>query len=185
MFFDQYQVAETARKLGIMVISDEVYGHLTFGSAPFVPMGVFASTVPVLTLGSISKRWIVPGWRMGWLVTNDPNGILQDSGVGSLSLPRSRCMDVVFFFLILWELTCYPIMVQSLLFFLMITSMSALIWTCNLGFLTYLFVLPRLLRQSRTTSISLRILRLSFRFVIHETFPEEHIVGFPLRISLI
>jgi hypothetical protein len=98
MFFDQYQVAETARKLGIMVISDEVYGHLTFGSAPFVPMGVFASTVPVLTLGSISKRWIVPGWRMGWLVTNDPNGILQDSGVGSLSLPRSRCMDVVFFF---------------------------------------------------------------------------------------
>lgn len=99
MFFDQYQVAETARKLGIMVISDEVYGHLTFGSTPFVPMGVFASTVPVLTLGSISKRWIVPGWRMGWLVTNDPNGILQDSGVGSLSLPRSRCIDVVFFFL--------------------------------------------------------------------------------------
>ncbi|CAK7322724.1 unnamed protein product [Dovyalis caffra] len=75
------KVAETARKLGIMVISDEVYDHLTFGSAPFVPMGVFASTVPVLTLGSISKRWIVPGWRMGWLVTNDPNGILQDSGV--------------------------------------------------------------------------------------------------------
>jgi hypothetical protein len=97
MFFDQYQVAETARKLGIMVISDEVYGHLTFGSTPFVPMGVFASTVPVLTLGSISKRWIVPGWRMGWLVTNDPNGILQDSGVGSLSLPRSRCIEVVFF----------------------------------------------------------------------------------------
>lgn len=91
----------------------------------------------------------------------------------------------LFFFLILWELTRYPIMVQSLLFFLMITSMSALIWTCNLGFLTYLFVLPRLLRQSRTTSISLRILRLSFRFVIHDTFPEEHIVGFPLRISLI
>lgn len=75
------KVAETARKLGIMVISDEVYGHLTFGSTPFVPMGVFASTVPVLTLGSISKRWIVPGWRMGWLVTNDPNGILQDSGI--------------------------------------------------------------------------------------------------------
>jgi hypothetical protein len=97
MFFDQCQVAETARMLGIMVISDEVYGHLTFGSAPFVPMGVFASTVPVLTLGSISKRWIVPGWRMGWLVTNDPNGILQDSGVGSLSLSRSRCIDVVFF----------------------------------------------------------------------------------------
>lgn len=64
-----------------MVIADEVYDHLAFGNTPFVPMGVFGSIVPVLTLGSISKRWIVPGWRLGWLVTSDPNGILQDSGV--------------------------------------------------------------------------------------------------------
>ncbi|KAJ6683374.1 hypothetical protein OIU85_007095 [Salix viminalis] len=75
------KIAETAKKLGIMVIADEVYGHLTFGNTPFVPMGVFGSIVPVLTLGSISKRWIVPGWRIGWLVTSDPNGILQESGV--------------------------------------------------------------------------------------------------------
>ncbi|KAG5226320.1 aminotransferase TAT [Salix suchowensis] len=61
--------------------ADEVYGHLTFGNTPFVPMGVFGSIVPVLTLGSISKRWIVPGWRIGWLVTSDPHGILQESGV--------------------------------------------------------------------------------------------------------
>ncbi|KAA8526346.1 hypothetical protein F0562_008451 [Nyssa sinensis] len=74
-------VAETARKLGILVIADEVYGHLAFGSKPFVPMGVFGSTVPVLTLGSLSKRWIVPGWRFGWIVTIDPNDILHKSGI--------------------------------------------------------------------------------------------------------
>ncbi|KAJ4838874.1 Nicotianamine aminotransferase 1, partial [Turnera subulata] len=75
------RVAETARKLGIIVIADEVYGHIAFGSTPFVPMGVFGALVPVLTLGSISKRWVVPGWRMGWLVTNDPLDLLRDSGV--------------------------------------------------------------------------------------------------------
>ncbi|KAK9716150.1 hypothetical protein RND81_06G214100 [Saponaria officinalis] len=75
------KVAEVARRLGIMVISDEVYGELTFGNNPFVPMAVFESAVPVITLGSLSKRWIVPGWRLGWLVTHDTHCILLNSGI--------------------------------------------------------------------------------------------------------
>ncbi|KAL0443558.1 UNVERIFIED_CONTAM: putative aminotransferase TAT2 [Sesamum latifolium] len=71
------EIAETAKRLGIVVIADEVYGHLAFGANPFVPMGVFGSLTPVLTLGSMSKRWLVPGWRLGWLVTNDPDGSLK------------------------------------------------------------------------------------------------------------
>ncbi|XP_058213046.1 nicotianamine aminotransferase 1-like [Rhododendron vialii] len=75
------KIAETARKLGILLIADEVYDHLAFGSNPFVPVGVCGPITPVLTIGSMSKRWIVPGWRLGWIVTNDPTGILQRSGI--------------------------------------------------------------------------------------------------------
>lgn len=71
------KIAETAKRLGTVVIADEVYGHLAFGANPFVPMGIFGSTVPVITLGSLSKRWIVPGWRLGWFVTNDPCGTFR------------------------------------------------------------------------------------------------------------
>ncbi|CAD5180851.1 unnamed protein product [Musa acuminata subsp. malaccensis] len=75
------KATNTAKKLGIMIIADEVYEHLTFGSNPFVPMGMFGEVVPVLTLGSISKRWVVPGWRLGWIVTNDPNGVLSQTKI--------------------------------------------------------------------------------------------------------
>ncbi|CAH1444555.1 unnamed protein product [Lactuca virosa] len=73
------KIAETAKKHKIVVIADEVYGHLAFGQNPFVPMGVFGSMVPVLTLGSLSKRWIVPGWRLGWFVTTDPNSMFKNA----------------------------------------------------------------------------------------------------------
>ncbi|KAM4103307.1 hypothetical protein ACJW30_06G070200 [Castanea mollissima] len=72
------KIAETAKKNKILIIADEVYGHLAFGKNPFVPMGVFGSEVPVLTLGSLSKRWLVPGWRLGWFVTSDPSGMYRE-----------------------------------------------------------------------------------------------------------
>ncbi|PHU04255.1 Tyrosine aminotransferase [Capsicum chinense] len=74
------EIAETAKKLGILVITDEVYSHLCFGNNPFVSMGVYGSITPMLTLGSISKRNIVPGWRLGWIAMIDPSGVLKKSG---------------------------------------------------------------------------------------------------------
>ncbi|XP_068659981.1 nicotianamine aminotransferase 1-like [Aristolochia californica] len=75
------KVAETAKELEILVIADEVYEHITFATNPFVPMGTFGSVVPVVTLGSLSKRWLVPGWRMGWLVTSDTHGVLKETKI--------------------------------------------------------------------------------------------------------
>lgn len=98
------KIAETASKLGVLVIADEVYKDITFGETPFVSMAEFAEIVPVMLLGSISKRWCVPGWRFGWMVTLDPRNIMKDSGVCCClinSLHLSLNYSYLFYFLFL------------------------------------------------------------------------------------
>ncbi|KAH7533397.1 hypothetical protein FEM48_Zijuj04G0126400 [Ziziphus jujuba var. spinosa] len=56
-------VAEIAKELMIHVIAYEVYNCIVYGSNPFVPVGVFGSTVPVTTIGSILKSWMIPGMK--------------------------------------------------------------------------------------------------------------------------
>ncbi|KAL0727193.1 hypothetical protein Bca4012_023286 [Brassica carinata] len=75
------QIAELARELKIMVVSDEVFRWTVFGSNPFVPMAKFSSIVPVVTLGSISKGWTVPGWRTGWVALHDLDGVFRTTKI--------------------------------------------------------------------------------------------------------
>jgi aspartate/methionine/tyrosine aminotransferase len=61
-------VAWACRQRGILLISDEVYRDLYFGSRP--PSLRDAGTYGVV-LGSMSKGWAAPGLRVGWAV-GDP-----------------------------------------------------------------------------------------------------------------
>ncbi|CAI5503968.1 unnamed protein product [Closterium sp. Naga37s-1] len=40
-----------------------------------------ADSVPILTVSSLSKRFLVPGWRVGWIAVHDPHHILKDARV--------------------------------------------------------------------------------------------------------
>lgn len=62
------QLLELAERRGLLVITDEVYRELCF-DAPPAPASLLAAErdVPVVTLESLSKTHMVPGWRVGWM----------------------------------------------------------------------------------------------------------------------
>jgi alanine-synthesizing transaminase len=59
---------ELAAEHKLLVIADEVYRELCFATRP-TSASVLAqqSGVPVVTLESLSKTHMVPGWRVGWM----------------------------------------------------------------------------------------------------------------------
>ena len=58
---------EIADEHGLTILADEVYGELGFDGA--VPLlGTLDRDAAVVSLSSLSKAYLAPGWRAGWLV---------------------------------------------------------------------------------------------------------------------
>ena len=57
---------EFADRRGLAVIADEVYGDLAY-DGPRAPLGSFNLDAPVLSFSSLSKAYLAPGWRTGWM----------------------------------------------------------------------------------------------------------------------
>jgi alanine-synthesizing transaminase len=57
---------DLANRAGIPILADEVYSDLGFnGPAPL--LGSLDPDAPILSFSSMSKAYIAPGWRAGWL----------------------------------------------------------------------------------------------------------------------
>jgi aspartate/methionine/tyrosine aminotransferase len=46
-----------------------------FAGSEFFPMASLTTTVPVLSVGGIAKEFLVPGWRVGWIIVYDRNDL--------------------------------------------------------------------------------------------------------------
>jgi alanine-synthesizing transaminase len=51
---------------GLVILADEVYGDLGF-SGPVDPMGSLEVDAPIVSFSSLSKGYLAPGWRTGWM----------------------------------------------------------------------------------------------------------------------
>ena len=60
---------EFADRHDLTILADEVYGDLGF-EGPVPPLGTLAPDAPIISLSSLSKAYLAPGWRAGWLVVS-------------------------------------------------------------------------------------------------------------------
>jgi tyrosine aminotransferase len=86
---DMIKIAE---KHKLPIIADEVYGDMViiillscflqifnaltlfkvFPGEEFYYVSELTQTVPVLSCNALSKRFMLPGWRFGWIAIHDP-----------------------------------------------------------------------------------------------------------------
>ena len=57
---------DLAERNGLAILADEVYGDLGY-SGPVAPIGSLNPDAAILSFSSLSKAYLAPGWRTGWM----------------------------------------------------------------------------------------------------------------------
>lgn len=55
-----------AERHGLAILADEVYADLGY-DGPVPPLGLLDPDAPIISFSSLSKAYLAPGWRTGWL----------------------------------------------------------------------------------------------------------------------
>jgi alanine-synthesizing transaminase len=55
-----------AEEHGLVILADEVYGDLAY-DGPVTPMASLDLDAPIISYSSLSKAYLAPGWRAGWM----------------------------------------------------------------------------------------------------------------------
>lgn len=74
-------IVAVASSLRVPIVADEVYADMVFPPATFTSFGVASTDVPVLVVGGVSKQFVVPGWRLGWVLVHDRGDVFERAGV--------------------------------------------------------------------------------------------------------
>ena len=61
------RIVELARKYDSIIITDEVYEHLTFGVSHIPVAGLPGAAERTITISSAGKTFSLTGWKVGWL----------------------------------------------------------------------------------------------------------------------
>jgi aspartate/methionine/tyrosine aminotransferase len=82
-----------ADRHGLAILADEVYGDLGY-SGPVAPLGSLDPDAPVISFSSLSKGYLAPGWRAGW-VAFGRTARLDDVLAATLKMADGRLCSTV------------------------------------------------------------------------------------------
>ncbi|XP_075992447.1 tyrosine aminotransferase-like [Anticarsia gemmatalis] len=71
------EIIDIAYKYRVPIIADEIYEHFVFSDQEFTSISSLSKDVPVLTCSGITKRFLLPGWRLGWVIIHDRHNIIS------------------------------------------------------------------------------------------------------------
>jgi alanine-synthesizing transaminase len=83
------RILELAEAHNIPVAADEIYDRITYDTE-FCSIASQAKDVPLIGLNGFSKAYLMTGWRLGYIYTQDPEGKLADIWDGIMRLSRVR-----------------------------------------------------------------------------------------------
>lgn len=67
---DLVEIAEVIRKTDILILSDEIYGELTYGVDHVSVASIDGMAERTILIGGFSKTYSMTGWRMGYACAN-------------------------------------------------------------------------------------------------------------------
>jgi len=83
-------IADLARRHRLVIFADEIYDKLILDADPHTSLATLAPDVPVVTFNGLSKAYLVPGWRLGYVVATGPAASLENYIEGIQKLVRAR-----------------------------------------------------------------------------------------------
>ncbi|XP_015283701.1 PREDICTED: tyrosine aminotransferase [Gekko japonicus] len=69
------KIVAVASRQCVPILADEIYAEMVFEDCKYEALANVSPNVPVLSCGGLAKRWLVPGWRMGWILIHDRRDI--------------------------------------------------------------------------------------------------------------
>ena len=83
------EIIDIAAENNLLIVSDEIYDDIVYEGKQHATASL-AKDVSMITFNGFSKVYLVPGWRMGYVIFNSPDGEIDLVKDAFFRLARSR-----------------------------------------------------------------------------------------------